>query len=353
MTGMERDFRGAYREFTVDTIFSPEYDVEKRHIIWKTRPKFTDGLADPENEELIQIAEHGINIVSQRDVRRNVRKSLEIAVDLAAEGRRVLYVNSYAGLGMLRENLIEQLQRYPAEPPPGPLPRSGRGQALEKEGEIECDSTSEESGFRTDLPIRFLDCKIGMWDKCWRAIRRTMESIEVVPDPEDPTSETEQKLPALDVLVFNSYEFSAFEYYARVLMCEQLLRWTYKFPITVILFTQTVRAVMEPGVPVRGPLGLLTSSAHTLSKLGEPLRGRTKASVETEPGIHESVPKIKNKIKLYYNGAGVLEAVEYPKDYRGHRYELGFFPRDLLQAVPAGVDAVQLVGAPPKHLFTE
>src|SRR5438876_3278117 len=103
--------RGAYREFTLDSIFSEDVTMPEAKIIWRTKPVARGGVPDPQCEELIQIASGGINIVSSREVRKNVRQSLRIGLDLASQGMRVLYVNSYAGIGLLQENLNKELAR--------------------------------------------------------------------------------------------------------------------------------------------------------------------------------------------------------------------------------------------------
>jgi hypothetical protein len=36
--------------------------------------------------------------------------------------------------------------------------------------------------------------------------------------------------------------------------------------------------------------------------------------------------------------------VAYPKGYTGHKYDLSFFPKRITEAVPAGIDAMQIVG---------
>jgi hypothetical protein len=323
---METKFKGAFREFTAETLFSPEVQIPTPKIIWRTHIDVTDGLADQTNEEIINISERGLNIISSRDVRKNVRKSLEIAVDLAASGLRVLYINSYASLGTLRDGLKEQLERYP-----------------------DLMQNSGEGAPKIDLPLRFLDCKMGMWELCRRTIDESMDKVEYVVITSGSVSWSEEKVTqSVDVLIVNSFEFSAVEYRPRMVVASDLTEWRDKRELTVILFTQEVRAVMEAGLPVRGPLGLLTATATTLSKVDKVVWSRNLPKNANSGKTREKDKQIsKTAIKIFYSGDGQIAGVEYPKGYNGKRYDLGFFPRTVMDDVPDGIEAVQLVGMPP------
>ena len=322
---MHTQFRGAYRQFSVDSILSEDLQVPERKIIWRTKRTMANGLADPENEDLIQIASGGINIVSSRDVRKNVRRSLRIAMDIAKDGLRVLYVNSYAGLALLRESLQAELQISDEE------------RALaQKESMKNIDS---ESSIADDWRGRFniLDCKMGMWDGCRNVIEKALYEEKSV-----SYNSREQVLTQhTDVIVINSFEFASITYRQKLEMATDIMRWRNKLPITVVIFTQEVQAVMEAGLPVRGPLGLLTASADTLSKLDQIKKGRNVPEGRTNP-VHEQIPN--TAIKLFYSTGGSLNSVEYPKGYKGHHYDLGFFPKRITEPIPDGIEAVQLVG---------
>src|SRR5205807_8300772 len=91
----------AYQHLSIDELFEQERG-EPAKIIWRTKPRLRDGIPDPEDEQLIQIAGNAINVVASRNVRANVHRSVRIALELAASESRVLYLNSYAGTDMLR-----------------------------------------------------------------------------------------------------------------------------------------------------------------------------------------------------------------------------------------------------------
>jgi hypothetical protein len=318
---MDPQFRGAFRHFTVDTIFSDQVPVPDHKIIWRTRPKVTNGIADPTNEETIQIIAGGVNIVSSRDVRRNVRKSLEIALGLAAgsdtvPGLRVLYVNSYADIATLREGLQKEISSM----------ELGRQQSQQAQ---QTGTSAPRDDFKSRLQI--LDCKMGMWQACANAIDAALYSKKRVDYNSDEVVITQE----CDVLVLNSYEFAALSWRDKLDMANRLMQWLDKLALTVVVFTQEVQAIMEAGMPVRGPLGLLTASALSLAKMEEPIMGGKNR-------VHEK--RANTYIKIFYTTGGNLESVEYPEGYTGHRYDLSFFPKRITEPVPAGIDAVMLVG---------
>ncbi|MDP4200814.1 MAG: hypothetical protein Q8902_14735 [Bacteroidota bacterium] len=278
--------QGAYREFNLETIFSDEVQVPDNKIIWRSRHLLADGRPDPENEELIQIAQNGINVVSSRDVRRNVRTSLRIGLDLAASGLRVLYVNSYAGVALLRESLQSELNAGGSRVN-HPL-IVGDDPALKRRGNL----IDERRGNLTDegrvdylkSNFRILDCKMGTWGVCAGVVRNMLSTTRRV----DGVDHREAKI---DVLILNSFEFSGLYYYEKRWVALDVNDWVNEISLTAIVFTQEVRAVMGAGIPVRGPVGLLTAWAMTVSKVDEPLVGRNSP-------VHEKLPKINNK-KIY------------------------------------------------------
>src|SRR5665213_3197826 len=104
-----------YEKYTIDSLFEAVDPIETAKIIWRSRPAVREGIADPEDENLIQIAGGTINIVAARNVRANVHRSIRIALDLAASGSFVLYLNSYAGMELLREAIYSNLPKDPEE----------------------------------------------------------------------------------------------------------------------------------------------------------------------------------------------------------------------------------------------
>jgi hypothetical protein len=117
--------------------------------------------------------------------------------------------------------------------------------------------------------LTFLDCKMGMWSVCRSAIEKAFFKIRYDSVADSPLVRHVEKVPiqVVDVLVINSYEFSALSYRDKLAIATDVMSWIDQFKLTVIIFTQESRAGMDVGIPVRGPLGILTASAATLSRL--------------------------------------------------------------------------------------
>ena len=51
----------------------------------------------------------------------------------------------------------------------------------------------------------------------------------------------------IDVLIFNSFEFSCVGYLQRMEFVDNLMEWLRKLSLTVVIFTQTSQRTMAPG----------------------------------------------------------------------------------------------------------
>ena len=226
----------AYQHLSIDQLFAQERG-EPAKIIWRTKPHLRGGVPDPQDENLIQIAGNAINVVAARYVRGNVDRSIRIAVELAASGSRVLYLNSYAGADMLREAVYSNMPR------------------------------DQEEGKLVRERVSIMAFPYGMMGRCLTDARDAIyEDIE-----DEESGETERK-QHYDVVILNSFEFSTFDYRDKVTLASEMLEWAQVVPITLVVFTQELSTYMSAGIPVRGPLGLLTAAATTVSKIGRTSR---------------------------------------------------------------------------------
>jgi hypothetical protein len=287
---MEAGFRGAYREFTADSIFSDEVYVAQSKKLWCSRRLLADGTPDPQNSEAIQVYSSGINIVSSADARVNSRKSLGIALDLAAQGLRVLYVNNFASVALLREYLKPELERVEADIAKAAL------------GEPTANPVSAQSLAEVKSRFHIMDCKMGMWD----SYRYHLEHILFEEKHVSYGSEEKVLTQKIDVLVMTSFEFSAVTYRQKLDVATAILQWISRIDLTAVIFTQENQEMMEAGLPVRGPLGLLTSAALSVSKIGAD--GPRRKSQELFPDTN---------VKLIYSAGGDLVSVELPTGYSG------------------------------------
>jgi hypothetical protein len=226
----------AYQHLSIDELFAQERG-EPAKIIWRTNPRDLNGVPNPEDENLIQIAGTAINIVACRHVRSNVHRSIRMAVELAASGSRVLYLNSYAGIELLRDALYSNMPHSDAESKP----------------------------IRDRVSI--MAFPYGMMTRCLSVAKNAVYEGEKTEGEENPLVKQ-----LCDVVILNSFEFSTFDYRDKVTLASEMLEWVQAVPITLVVFTQELSTYMSAGSPVRGPLGLLTAAAATVSKIGRTSR---------------------------------------------------------------------------------
>ena len=232
-----------FHVFTIDSFLKQEAIIPESKIIWNSIRGLGNSPPNPENEDLIQVASQAINIVSCRDVRKNVRASLRMGFELSQQKLKVLYINSYAGMALLQESMKAELE------------------AIELSA-VSLDAPKQDESFNGSiLPLphgeklssfRLIDSPIGQWEWNVNAIRKEIESH------------------ATNILILNSFEFAALNHRQKQKLAHDLIALQTDYYLTVILFTQEVKRDMEPGLQCRGPLGILTSLAATVSKVDWP-----------------------------------------------------------------------------------
>jgi hypothetical protein len=316
---MSAQFRGAFREFTADSIFSPEVIAAEPKMIWISRRLLPDGTSDPQNQEMIQISSSGVNVVSSADARKNARKSLGIALDLAAQGRRVMYLNTFASLPILRENMKAELERLEAE-----IKNAKNGQPT-------ANPITVQSMEEVKALFHIMDGKVGMWDNFKYPLEdmlfeeRYAEENEDEDEDEDDNDEEYEEVEEnddddqdddeneddgkvltqkIDALVVNSFEFLAMTYRSRLDAASKILEWVAKLDLTAIVFTQETQGAMEAGLPVRGPLGLLTTGAIMIS---------TPDRLKRRRPTRELLPD--TNVKFIYSDKGNLVQITYPPGF--------------------------------------
>ncbi len=242
-----------YNHYTIDSLFAQEF-VERPKIIWRSRPAMRGGVPDPQEERLIQIAGNAVNVVAAQSIRANIDRSVQMALELAAAGSRVLYLNSYAGPAMLRDSIYSHIPH-----------------------DAEASKPIRER-------VSILAFPYGMMGRCISNARRAVYEGEPVAggepaeggEPSDasepPMRKPPMRKPLTDAVILNSFEFATFDYRDKVALASELLEWAQAVPITLVVFTQELSTYMSAGLPVRGPLGLLTSAAATVSKIGRTTR---------------------------------------------------------------------------------
>lgn len=201
-------------------------------------------------EDLMQVHRHGVNLVLGRDLRRNISYSAVMALELAAKGDRVFYLNTYAGEGLLRDAFSvggepppDPLPSTP-EPPPNPLPSTGSGQALKKEGESLLDVGQDA---RPTRDIKIASVATGQWNG-----RRL---LTLVADR--------------DVLILNSFEFASLTRAIKNRIVVDLLHLQEKTNITLVIFSHSLQRELAARCAGRGPIGVLAAAAASVNRVGE------------------------------------------------------------------------------------
>jgi hypothetical protein len=202
--------------FSVDEYLTAEIDIPPSEIVWES--------PEDDREGAVQIVSHAINIVSNPNVRDNVARSIAMAIDLAASGMRVLYVNGYAGPVMMRECLAAALDKAPL------------AEAL-----------------RVNLKI--MQASVGNWNEHLALEEITNGGYTVT-----------WKEPA-DAIVLNSFEFAAIDIRQKRNLARQLVQFQQKYNLTLVIFTQETRRDLAPGMAARGPIGYLVTLSATVSRI--------------------------------------------------------------------------------------
>ncbi len=246
-----------FRTFRQLLQYDPNW-VDPR-VIWKSMyPKEDGGLSDPEREDLIQIKENGINVISCKDIYYNIRTAMRMGLELARVGKKVVYLNSFA-----RNHTIVNL---------------GKEEYRKLDG-VASEESEEHSAGRLDL--RFMDVRTGTWGR--EAVEFNIGNCKLSPHDDE----------FADVLILNSFEFAAMEHRQKRIVVRDLVAMQEKFQMTVVVFTQEVKSEMEPGKLCRGPIGVLCTEAYTVSKVGWPKPREQKNSAESRKRagngtVHES-----------------------------------------------------------------
>jgi hypothetical protein len=284
-----------YLLLNIEGILASEKAAPKRNVIWRSHAP-VEGQSDPGDPNLVEIAEHGINIVSGTDTKANVRRSMTIGLELAAQGKKILYVNAIASLETIRAWLVHH---------------------LEHNEQVKSNAETVKANFQ------MMHIRMGMWEQSWQAVEDAIIHSDSPADmPENVWIDTK----LCDVLVLNSYDLAAVFYKEKMHLVNKVVEWSERVELTVVLFTHGQPKQMSAGVPVRGPLGLLTVQAATLWKLDAvPMRShRDRYSTNTRPlpvrhggagvydsyssTLHEQIPNGQRK-KIYRSPIEELESV--------------------------------------------
>ncbi len=332
--------------------------------------KYSDG------DDQIEVLNDTINLVLSRDIRKNVKIGANIAFNVARENPDldVWYVNTYAGIAMLKESFTKALERSGMPVPIAPAERT----AVESIAGLDSVPAADTGRIRVTFleAVDLLKATGKGWmvypdgrcilygqdvteeEMAWaRSIELTDQNDE---DDENDDEENEGEddedawaesgpsvLPNLfihdvpigtwntlalggdirargrkenhAVVVLNSFEFAPVSRAQKEKMVTELITLREQFGLTFIVFSHKMNWDIEAGLPGRGPLGVLASKSGVVIRLKDPFEHMIhsrRGEIGAEKGIvHETqMRSAKMKPKTPSERDGVARLSEY-EDY--------------------------------------
>ena len=254
-------------------------------------------------EDLIQVHAHAINIAMGRDLRRNVSYSAAMAIELAASGKRVLYLNTYGG------------------------------------HELMCAAFG--NSITPETSIHYLDVPTGTWD-----IKTILPRLE-----------------GHDVLIINSFEYASLTRSLKERIARELLEMYQQTRITIVLFSHEMKRDIAARCASRGATGILAGQAESVSRIGEewnikpasPVAPRYTAEEwqEAKP-VHEKQMLRTAALPKRFGGIRPNPSIEIAGD-RGFSYHYGDFWCDPFHRGPMasylGKDMAIMARTPLLHQY--
>ncbi len=254
------------KRLTLESLFDMRSEPESKPMY-----KYSDG------DDQIEVLNDTINLVLSRDIRKNVNIGANIAFNIARENPDldVWYVNTYAGIAMMKEAFAKALEGS-GMPVPEPVieAEASAPEALEPdededdlEGEDEDDwededeyswemeDWSEGEENTGSLPNLYIhDVPIGTWDT-------NMLGDDIC---------GRGRLENHPVVVLNSFEFAPLGRSQKDKLVIELVKLREKYGLTFIVFSHKLNWDIEAGLPGRGSLGVLASKSGAVIRLKDP-----------------------------------------------------------------------------------
>jgi hypothetical protein len=225
------------------------------------------------DDDRVEVLNDTFTLVLSRDIRKNTRIAAEIAFSIAKDHNEldVFYVNTYAGVALMKEAFTEALKKsgLPHLPPPA----SGMGTDAKAEEAEEADAQEEEEDDEGDygwddddedeepdhgpsvLQNLFIyDVPLGTWDTA--RLRRDIEDRG-----------TKEHHP---VVILNSFEFASISRGQREKMVMQLIELRDTLGLTFLIFSHEMKRDLAAGLPGRGPLGIISAQAGSVQRMNDP-----------------------------------------------------------------------------------
>jgi hypothetical protein len=190
------------------------------------------------NEDLILVTSGTFNIVLCKEIRKNVEIAAVIAIGLARKypDKKILLLNSYAGTELLKFVFSKAMW-------------CANGAMDTRSSAEKAAAEDAENGVALDVfsNIRVLDIPMGEW-----STERVGQEI------------TEY---GSEIIVWNSFEFSAINRYRREIVAREMLKLRDEYNLTVVVFSHEMRRDVKAGIPSRGAIGMLSAYADSVWRL--------------------------------------------------------------------------------------
>ena len=320
------------RKLTLETLMTMPSEPESKAFY-----TYTDG------DDRIEVLNDTFTLVLSRDVRKNAKIAAEMAFAIAKEHTDydVFYVNTYAGVTLMKEAFTKALEKSGIQPPPDPrLEKAGEiiEESLEKEEEIDDEEDDEDYDWDDEdddeededeepddeepehgpslLPNLFIyDVPLGTWeterlkaDVLGRGRGNKDSASETGTTPHSaPANGTTPQPPPIPrivgdagsigggvgaVVILNSFEFASMNRGQREKMVMQLIELRDTLGLTFLIFSHEMKRDLAAGLPGRGPLGIISAQAGSVQRLNDPfehlIRNRKKENLGAPSSINPS-----------------------------------------------------------------
>ncbi len=297
------------------------------------QPESVEILNYVSSEMSIPVKTDAFTIVFSRDVRRNAYVAAELAMKVATSDKKidVWYVNTYAGVNFLKAAFQKLFSEAGLKV---------RSRSLKREEE------AEEKLHKRSKKVRYFDRPKEEWLGRWEVSEHDGRSYRMLTDEERAQEEAilaaekieEEELDSLpfkgskldrklavpnlriyhvpigtwdtdifasdleargrmgckQVVIINSFEYAPLTHGRKDRMARELLQLCDRLQLSIVIFSHEMKKDLEPGLPGRGPIGILAAKAAAVSRFADPFDkfyGSRKKLVtpisEPTPSVHE------------------------------------------------------------------
>ena len=304
-------------------------------------------------EDLIQVHNDSFTIVLSREVRKNARIAAEMALAIAREDERkdVWYINTYAGINLLKEAFSDAMSKANI-PMPKPEKRSEEEAKEKREEPAEVLRKAKLRVYTSSEGNKWVEGEgedAGKWFRLTETSEDSASENFTSKDSasaDSSSSETEASdkpkhiLPNLHVfdvpigqwstnavgiqirdygkkgnklvVIINSFEFAPISRSRKEMMARELLELRDSLGLTVVIFSHEMKRDLEAGVPGRGAIGIIAAHAESVWRLKDPFEHLIRSRGSKNDTIHEAQTRV-NKL-LPTSEGGVEELGDYHQD---------------------------------------